>query len=241
MINTKFWSDGYIANIDPLEKLLFLYFITNPYTNICGVYEITTKQIALDTGIDKDNIEKVFLPRLRKAGKIYYIDGWVYIKNFLKHQKSSGNVQLGIKNGFSGVPEKIMAKIKALGDTGGSQGGHSPILEPELESKPEPKQSAKADSVLVNEIIELFREVNPSVNILFKRKPERDAVQRLLETHGSEKLRAIIAYLPKSNASAYAPTIISPTALERDLGKLIAWSQKQKSKLADKEVIVAFS
>ena len=111
MINTRFWSDNYVANIDPLEKLLFLYFITNQYTNICGIYEITAKQIALDTGIDKENIEKVFLPRLRKAEKVYYIDGWIFVKNFLKYQKSSGNVDLGIKNGISCVPKQIMAKI----------------------------------------------------------------------------------------------------------------------------------
>lgn len=139
MINTKFWSDSYISNIDPLEKLLFLYFLTNPYTNICGIYELPLKQIALDTGIDRDNLEKVFLPRLKKAGKIYYIDGWVYIKNFRKHQKSSGNIEQGIKNGLEQVAPSILAKIKQFDNTPPTQGGHSPKLKPELEYKPEPK------------------------------------------------------------------------------------------------------
>jgi len=236
MLNTKFWSDNYVANIDPLEKLLFLYLITNQYTNICGVYEITTKQIALDTGIDKDNIEKVFLPRLKKVGKIYYVDGWIYVKNFIKHQKASGNVKLGIENGFSLVPKKIMAKIKAIEDTGGSQGVHSPILEPKPESELEPqtKKSSHEDGGKINELLELFRVVNPSVNILFKRKSEREALSRLIKDHGEEKLRDIIAFLPRSNASPYAPTITTPISLERDLGKLIAWSQKEKGKILSK-------
>ena len=117
MINTRFWSDTYVANLDSLEKLLFLYFITNQYTNICGIYEIPIKQIALDTGIDRENLEKVLLPRFRKARKIYYFNGWVYIKNFLKHQKASGNVKLGIENGLNDVPSEIMAQIRALEDT----------------------------------------------------------------------------------------------------------------------------
>lgn len=137
MINTKFWSDTYISSIDPLEKLLFLYFITNQYTNICGIYEIPLKQVALDTGIDRDNLEKVFLPRLANAGKIFYIDGWVYIKNFLKHQKASGNVQLGVDNGLNEVPSEIMAKIKLIGDTPPSHPQHSLKLKLESELKSE--------------------------------------------------------------------------------------------------------
>ncbi len=147
MINTRFWSDTYISSIDPLEKLLFLYFITNQYTNICGIYEIPLKQIALDTGLDRDNLEKVFLPRLAQAKKVYYIDGWIYIKNFLKHQKASGNVQLGIENGMTEVPSDILAKIKLIEDTPPSQVGHSLKLklESELKLEPKPKRSKMSE------------------------------------------------------------------------------------------------
>jgi hypothetical protein len=136
MIDTKFWSDSYISELDPAEKLLFLYFITNPFTNICGIYEITLKQVALDTGFDKEMILKI-LKRFQNDEKIYYIDGWVWVKNFLRHQKASGNVALGIKNGYSTVPSNILTKIKEIeghrGDTGETQEGHSPKLELELE------------------------------------------------------------------------------------------------------------
>ena len=29
-INTKFWRDSYIEDLDPIEKLLFLYLLSNP-------------------------------------------------------------------------------------------------------------------------------------------------------------------------------------------------------------------
>ena len=54
IVNTRFWSDTYISNLDPIEKLLFLYLITNQYTEISGLYELPLKYMAVDTGIDKD-------------------------------------------------------------------------------------------------------------------------------------------------------------------------------------------
>jgi len=150
MINTKFWSDNYISELDPSEKLLFLYLMTNPYTNICGIYEITIKQIALDTGFDKEMIFKI-IERFQKDEKIAYVDGWVGIKNFTKHQKASGNVQKGIENGLNEVPVKIMADLKQILNTGYTQGEHSPKpelkLEPELKLKPEPQVAKPQDVV----------------------------------------------------------------------------------------------
>ena len=32
IINTRFWIDDYTSNLDPIEKLLFLYFLTNTAT-----------------------------------------------------------------------------------------------------------------------------------------------------------------------------------------------------------------
>ena len=118
IINTKFWSDNYISDLDPSEKLLFLYFISNPYTNICWIYEITLKQIALDTGFDKEMILRM-LDRFKRDEKIFHFDGWVWIKNFAKHQKASGNVKLGIEKGLSEVPKQIMAQIKEISVRGG--------------------------------------------------------------------------------------------------------------------------
>jgi len=117
-VNTKFWSDTYISNLDPLEKLLFLYFITNQYTNICGFYEIPLRQIALDTGIDKENLEKVLLPRLAKAKKIYYLDGWICVRNCLKHQNlNNSKIMAGIKQEIAQIPQEILEKLRVIDES----------------------------------------------------------------------------------------------------------------------------
>jgi hypothetical protein len=126
MINTKFWSDGWIIELNPLERYLFLYLLTNEHTNICGIYELPVRVIARESGIDDDMVLKMIK---KMSDKIIYVDGWICIKNFLKHQKASGNVKLGVENGKKDIPSDILAKIKELLDTPPCVGGHSPILE----------------------------------------------------------------------------------------------------------------
>lgn len=112
-INTKFWEDGYISNLDPSEKLVFLYMITNSATNISGVYEIPLKRIAVDTGYDKDMIVKI-MDRFDRDGKMKYLDGWVAVKNFIKHQATNPKVESGIKAELSKAPEWAIAYIYSM-------------------------------------------------------------------------------------------------------------------------------
>src|SRR3990167_10309926 len=97
MINTRFWDDSYISDLDPIEKLMFLYLLTNAQTNISGIYELSIKKIALDTGIDKEMVQKI-IGRFTKDKKVFYVKGWVCIKNFIRHQNhKSPKIRVGIE------------------------------------------------------------------------------------------------------------------------------------------------
>src|SRR3954463_13247605 len=111
-INTKFWSDNFIVGLNPLDRYLFLYLLTNEKTDICGIYELPLRTMAFETGIEAEMLDKM-LKRL--AGKIYYIDGWVYIRNFAKHQKSENeNVKKGIARSLKILPKEIVDEAKRL-------------------------------------------------------------------------------------------------------------------------------
>jgi hypothetical protein len=111
LINTKFWTDGYILELDPAEKLLFMYLFTNSHTNICGTYELSIRLIVAETGFDTKMVEKI-LKRFEEDDKFYYIDGWIYVKNFVRHQSTqSPTVKKGIISEYSLVPAKIRNKI----------------------------------------------------------------------------------------------------------------------------------
>lgn len=112
MINTRFWSDNFVAHLRPQERYLFLYFLTNEHTNISGIYELAMRTIVFETRLSK---EKVIASLHKLQGKVCYINGWVYIKNFQKHQTtSSEKVQAGIRAEMAKVPKEIREKIDGM-------------------------------------------------------------------------------------------------------------------------------
>ena len=111
VVNVKFWDDTHIMKLDPTEKLLFLYFLTNPLTNISGIYEISLRRIAFDTGIDGDMVDKI-MKRFEKDKKIIYREGWIYLINFVKNQNWNPSVISGIIREISCIPIKIKDKLE---------------------------------------------------------------------------------------------------------------------------------
>ena len=114
-INTKFWDDEYIASLKSTGKLLYIYFLTNALTSICGIYEVSIRRMVFDTKINK-NIIISLLEKFEKDKKVRYKDGWIAIKNFMKHQKQSDNpkdkINIGIKAELQKLPKTTLDWIK---------------------------------------------------------------------------------------------------------------------------------
>lgn len=107
-INTRFWSDSWIRQkLNPLDRYLFIYFLTNEHTNICGIYEIPIEIIAFETGLDENDLNKSLLPRLKP--KIIYKNNYIIVPNFIKHQNiRSPKVITGIMAEISQIPKDII-------------------------------------------------------------------------------------------------------------------------------------
>jgi len=112
-VDTKFWDDNYIIEKDPVEKLLFLYLLTNTLTNIIGIYEISINRIAFDTGIDKDMVIKI-LERFEADDKIKYENGWIAIKKFISYQQDNPKIRAGISYELKKVPQSLIDFIDIL-------------------------------------------------------------------------------------------------------------------------------
>jgi len=110
-LNTYFWSDIYIQDLDPSEKLLYIYLLTNEFTNISGIYEISVRRIAFDTGIDRDMVIKI-INRFEVDGKIKYLDGKIAIKNFIKHQSLNPKICKGIAKELKKAPDELFEFIE---------------------------------------------------------------------------------------------------------------------------------
>lgn len=79
----------------------------------------------------------------------------------------------------------------------------------------------KVSHDVVVQIIDSFKDINKTA---YKRwygnKTQRQACQNLIETHGIEKVLAVIEILPKTNTEPYYPKITSPYELEQKWQKL---------------------
>lgn len=82
----------------------------------------------------------------------------------------------------------------------------------------------------VVELIDSFKEVNPMYSKWYENKTQRSACERLIKVNGIDRIKKIVAFLPKSNATEYMPVITSPLQLEDKFGQLASAWQKLKNK-----------
>lgn len=77
-----------------------------------------------------------------------------------------------------------------------------------------------------NEIIELFKEINPSYERFFSNKTQREVIKRLLSKYTQDQIMRLIKIAKIANQNKYAPITTTPLQLESNIAKLVYWSQK---------------
>jgi len=110
-VSTAFWSDPFIEELSPSEKLLYIYFITNEKTNMLGIYEVSIKKICFETGLNKEAVTKAF-ETFTKSGKIKYDNNFIVLVNFIKHQNYNPNMKKAAIECYNNLPNHL--KIKDL-------------------------------------------------------------------------------------------------------------------------------
>ncbi len=115
-ISTSFWDDEWVQEHDPSEKLFYLYLLTNPLTNIAGVYQITDRRVSFDTGFNDDVVKEMW-KRFEAAGKVARIGEWLVIPSWPKHQKWEvrSKIKSGIENILLALPHEIFTALEGIG------------------------------------------------------------------------------------------------------------------------------
>lgn len=69
----SFWSDPKVDDdFTPEDKYFYLYLLTNPHTNICGCYEISTRQMERETGYNRDTLRRLLERMEGEHGVVRY-------------------------------------------------------------------------------------------------------------------------------------------------------------------------
>lgn len=247
-INTRLWNDSYVSELDPVEKLLFVYFLTNEHTNISGIYEIPLKIIGIETGIDTSMLNKI-LPRLES--KIRYIDGFVVIKNFIKHQETGSElVQKGILNCLKDLDKKWLENVVNKGfyditkyyiDTlsilyARSLNYSDSNLDSNLDSSFAPRKGKITKfNPLGGEVLKAFESVDPKNKTYYSNTTQRSACDFLISEYGLEKTLQAIKILPQINQKKlYIKQITTPYELKENWVKIGNAIKQDKNDIKNK-------
>lgn len=104
-IHVSTWKDPWFFELEPDEKLLFIYMFSNENTSISGIYEIPFRVICFETGLSSEFV-KTALDKFEKANKIYFENGVIWVKNLRKYNAStSEKIKKGIENDLAKIPE----------------------------------------------------------------------------------------------------------------------------------------
>jgi len=111
-ISTSFWDDEWVQTLDPSEKLFYIYLLTNPLTNIAGVYKITDRRVGFDTGFSDEVISEMWM-RFTRLNKAVRFGEWVIIPSWPRHQRwqDRKTIKMGIEKILTEVPSDVHKKL----------------------------------------------------------------------------------------------------------------------------------
>lgn len=121
---TEKWDDKWFRSLTPGSKLLFIFMLDK--CDLAGFYEIDPDDIEFRTGLPSEKV----LGAIQGLDRGLIINGdWVWIKNFLKHQKNDSlNPE---NNAHKHIIRLIAQKIEMFPDIpkilGANKGLFSPI------------------------------------------------------------------------------------------------------------------
>jgi DnaD/phage-associated family protein len=104
-IHTQIWKDEWFIELEPNEKLLFIYLFSNDLASISGLYKIPVRVICNETGLPKEFVVAM-LEVFQAVGKTFYQDGVLWIKNMSKyHKNASPFTQQKIAADIANIPD----------------------------------------------------------------------------------------------------------------------------------------
>jgi hypothetical protein len=153
----------------------------------------------------------------RVGKKIYYRLGKIFLD---KIEASSESGKVKPTSSESVITESVITESEAYKRNS-------------IQKKPITKELAIqgiAYKKQIDELIGMFKTINPTYQRLFGNSTERQALERLVKQFGFDKVANMIQYLPSIFGKPYAPRITTPYQLEKKLADLLAFIQEERSK-----------
>ena len=105
-ISPSFWSDPFVEELTPSEKLLYIYLFSNEHVSNIGVTEASIRKMAFETGVDASSVS-AFIGKMSSLGKVVHDGGQILAVNFIRNQTKFGKDK---------ISEKLAANLQRLFD-----------------------------------------------------------------------------------------------------------------------------
>ncbi|HUN55890.1 MAG TPA: hypothetical protein VMU29_12100 [Smithella sp.] len=88
-VQVTLWADYFIQSLTDEQKLFWIYLLTNPATNLLGIYEINLKMAAFHLNKTEEKIlEMIDFFESKNKVKFSQESSEIAIKNWQKHNKN---------------------------------------------------------------------------------------------------------------------------------------------------------
>lgn len=254
-IDTSFWSDVWVVDeLNPLDRYLFLYFLTNDKTNIAGVYEISLRTISYETGIEREELLRM-LKRLES--RVVYHDGYIIIRKAIKNQNyKNTKIEAGIDSVLQLCPPFVFAYMdlpldlknyaslmdkssRAMDESSMSHGRYSDSdfdsnsdvststnnsLAVDEPAKPKVNQRERTKQI---DAMFLYWENKVGYSITGKVKQNREYAGKLLNEYESTDIAEAIHTAARMSEDRFATRVANFIDLYRKWDDLKHWDKKQ--------------
>lgn len=149
LLFATFWTDGFIGELTPVEKLLYLNYHYSESVNLLFCFVHPDRKAMFETGATKDELI-AFKTKAQQSGKILFNGEYVYLVNASRYEGLKGEkIEKGRESALARLPVNIQewyTSIVPKRDTPID----TPIIgvsdEPEIVEKSEPKKEPEYKS-----------------------------------------------------------------------------------------------
>ena len=115
-LHRSFWESQSVEELDPVEKLAYLYLITGPQSNMEGIYKLSLRRMALETGLEKETCARI-CTRLEQAKLGGWFDGWACVTQATAHMPSGPKMRVHAEKLYAEIPKVVTDWMQLIGYT----------------------------------------------------------------------------------------------------------------------------
>lgn len=111
-IHVDIWDDDKFEDYSPHAKLLFIYGFSNKHRNEAGMYSISIKKMAFETGMTIEETEKALNEIIESGSWQYDHDAKVlWVKNALRYQTVNDKCLIAIKRDIANLNTPLIEEF----------------------------------------------------------------------------------------------------------------------------------